>query len=188
MKMVMLAVLFLICGCEINQSKNGNGTEDGKSENMKIYKGQCCCGSICFEAKGEPFFTQYCHCNKCRKVASNSENPADKKGYGFTAAYLTNNFEITEGKDKLTSIVCNTSRLYLCPQCRTLIYGISEDPEKQGGIGVNANNFQFAEGVPASFDPVRHVWYKNRIIDFDDSLPKFKDAPKEQFGTGELFQ
>ena len=187
MKTIILAVLFMICGCEITKPKDDNEREDARLGHMKIYKGQCSCGSICFESKGEPLFTQYCHCNKCREVTGNSENPADKKGYGFTAAYLTNNFEITKGNNKLNSIVCNTSRLYFCSQCRTLIYGISEDPKKQSGIGINANNFQFAENTPASFEPVRHVWYKDRIIDFDDNLPKFKDAPKEQFGTGELF-
>ena len=159
-----------------------------KDDDMKIYKGQCFCASIHFEAKGEPLFTQYCHCNKCRQVASASGNPADKKGYGFTAAYLTKNFEITNGKGKLISIVSNSSRLYLCSQCKSLIYGISEDPDKQGGIGINANNFQFAEGIPTSFNPVRHTWYQNRIINFDDKLPKFKDTPKEQFGTGELYE
>ena len=76
----------------------------------------------------------------------------------------------------------------MCSQCKALIYGISEDPKMQEGIGINANNFQFAKGAPASFEPMRHIWYQNRIINFDDKLPKFKDSPKEQFGTGELFQ
>ncbi len=152
------------------------------------YKGRCHCGSIQFETKGDPLFTQYCHCSKCRTVASDSENPADKMGYSFTAAYLTENFKITDGEDKLTSIVRNNARLYLCPQCKVLIYGMSEDPGKQAGIGINVNNFQLGEDTPASFRPVRHIWYQDRIVDANDELPKFKDAPKEQFGTGELCQ
>lgn len=160
-----------------------------KEVDEKVYKGQCYCGEIHFEAKEEPLFTQYCHCNKCRNIASDSKNPADKKGYNFTAAYLTKNFTITKGQGELTFIVSNSSRLYLCSHCKSLIYGISQDPEKQGGIGINATNFQFAEGIrPPSFEPVRHIWYPNRTVDFDDKLPKFKDAPTEQFGTGELVQ
>lgn len=152
-----------------------------------IYKGQCYCGNIHFETKDEPMFTQYCHCNKCRIVASDSKNPADKIGYNFTAAYLTENFQITKGSDSLVSIIRNNSRLYLCSKCSTLIYGISEDPEKQSGIGINLNNFKFEGAMPESFKPVRHIWYKDRIVDFNDTLPKFKDAPKEQFGSGELY-
>ena len=182
LRRLLLAIPFL---CNFSTSLKSN-KETG---DQKIYKGQCHCGSIHFEAKGEPLFTQYCHCNKCRNTASDSKNLADKKGYNFTAAYLTKDFIITSGKDKLTSIVSNSSRLYRCSQCKSLIYGISEDPEKQGGIGINANNFQFVEGIrPANFEPVRHIWYPNRIIDFNDKLPKFKDAPAEQFGTGELVQ
>ena len=152
------------------------------------YKGQCYCGSIHFEVKGDPLFTQHCHCRKCRTIASDSENPLDKVGYSFTAAYLAENFKVTEGEDKLISIVRNNSCLYLCPQCRALIYGMSEDPDKQDGIGINVNNFQLAEDIPAGFRPVRHIWYQNRIVDINDELPKFNDAPKEQFGTGKLFQ
>jgi len=32
----------------------------------------------------------------------------------------------------------------------------------------------------------KHIWYENHIVNFDDDLPKYKDAPKEQFGSGEL--
>lgn len=152
------------------------------------YQGQCYCGSIHFETKGKPLFTQHCHCNKCRDVARDSQNPLDKIGYSFAAAYLTDNFTITKGDDELISMVRNNARLYLCAQCKSLIYGISEDPEKQAGIGINANNFQFEEGLPASFEPIRHIWYQDRIVDMNDDLPKFKDAPKEQFGSGELCQ
>jgi len=151
------------------------------------YEGRCYCGNIHFEVQGDPLFTQHCHCNKCRLIASDSEAPSDKIGYGFTAAYLTENFNITEGEDRLISTVRNNARLYLCSQCRSLIYGISEDPGKQKGIGINVNNFQFADKVPAAFKAVRHIWYQNRIVEVNDELPKFKDAPKEQFGTGELF-
>lgn len=67
---------------------------------MTKYSGECYCGVVKFYCDGDPFFTQYCHCNKCREIASQS---------------------------------------------------------------------------------------KRDIINFDDSLPKFKDAPKEQFGSGELW-
>ncbi|VVC75829.1 hypothetical protein AQUSIP_11260 [Aquicella siphonis] len=131
-------------------------------------------------------FTQYCHCNKCREIASMSENSQDKAGYSHTAAYLTNNFNIVTGENNLESLIRGSARLMLCSTCKSLVYGISLDPAKQGGIGINANNFDFHQDIPDSFKPVRHIWYANRIVDFNDNLPKFKDAPKEQFGSGEL--
>jgi hypothetical protein len=154
---------------------------------MSKYVGQCYCGTVKFYCEGDPFFTQYCHCNKCREIASQSKRNEDRQGYAWTAAYLTFRFKITSGIDNLEEIIRNNAKLLLCKSCRGLIYGISLDPDKQAGIGVNANNFHFTGSIPESFKPVRHIWYINRIVDFDDDLPKFKDAPKEQFGSGELW-
>lgn len=66
------------------------------------------------------------------------------------------------------------------------LWYMSLDPHNQVGIGINANNFHFKNSMPESFNPVRHIWYANRIVNFDDDLPKYKDAPKEQLGSGEL--
>lgn len=154
---------------------------------MIKYLGECNCGTVKFYCDGEPFFTQYCHCNKCREVGAQSNFAADKKGYAWTAGYLKSNFEITAGMDNLDEIIRSNARLLLCKSCHGLIYGISLDPNKQECIGINANNFQFPGSIPESFKPVRHIWYVNRIVNFDDNLPKFKNAPKEQFGTGELW-
>lgn len=154
---------------------------------MTKYFGECCCGNVKFYCEGEPFFTQYCHCNKCREIASLSKREEDKRGYGWTAAYLTSNLHITAGNDQLEEVIRNNAKLLLCQTCHSLIYGISLDPTKQGGIGVNANNFHFTNQIPESFKPVRHIWYVDRIVDMSDDLPKFKDAPKEQFGSGEIW-
>lgn len=154
---------------------------------MSKYSGECYCGAVKFYCDGDPFFTQYCHCNKCREVTSQSKRDADKKGYTWTAGYLTSSFHITSGIDNLDEIIRNNAKLLLCRSCHSLIYGISLDPDKQAGIGINVSNFHFTGTMPESFTPVRHIWYENRIVSFDDNLPKFKDAPKEQFGSDELW-
>lgn len=153
---------------------------------MSTYTGKCNCGAVSFECTGNPLFTQYCHCNKCRAIAALSNRTNDKVGYAFTAAYLTENFRITAGEANLEPIVRNNAKLLLCSKCKSLIYGISLDKDKQAGIGVSIYNFYFPNGMPDIFKPVRHIWYPNRIVDFNDTLPKFKDAPKGQGGTGEL--
>lgn len=153
---------------------------------MTNYFGQCICKRVKFECNGEPMFTQYCHCNKCREIALMSNSEKDKVGYSYTAAYLIENFNVTEGEDNLEPVIRQNARLLLCSNCKSLIYGISIDPDKQAGIGINVNNFYFNDNMPESFKPVRHTWYINRVVNFDDDLPKFKDVPKEQFGSGEL--
>jgi len=153
---------------------------------MSTYTGECYCAAVKFNCDSEPFFTQYCHCNKCRKIASKSKRNADRQGYAWTAGYLTSSFKITSGMDNLEELIENKSKLLLCKSCHSLVYGISLDPDKQAGIGINANNVHFSGSIPESFQAVRHIWYANRVLDFKDKLPKFKDAPKEQFGSGEL--
>jgi len=152
------------------------------------YMGECCCGAIQFYCEGDPFFTQYCHCNKCREIATPSRREVDKQGYAWTAGYRTADFKMTAGMDHLEEVVRNNAKLLRCRSCHGLIYGISLDPKKQGGIGVNVNNFYFAGGMPECFKSVRHVWYVNRKVDFEDGLQKFKDAPREQFGSGVLWE
>ncbi len=118
---------------------------------------------------------------------SQSTRDADKQGYAWTAGYLMASLKITAGSDHLEEIIRNNAKLLRCQSCHSLIYGISLEPDKQAGIGINANNFYFEGPIPASFKPIRHIWYVNRIVNFDDNLPKFKDAPIEQFGSGELW-
>lgn len=154
---------------------------------MTQYHGECHCGSVKFVCEGEPLFTQYCHCSKCREIAHLSKRETDKFGYGFTAAYLRTNFFMTAGAEGLEEIIRNNSKLLLCKSCHSLIYGISLDETKQAGIGINSNNFDFKGLMPISFKPVRHIWYLNRMVDFNDDLMKYKDTPKEQFGSGELY-
>lgn len=151
------------------------------------YQGQCYCGKVTFECDGNPVFTQHCHCNKCREIASHSSRDSDKIGYSFTAAYLTDSFKLT-CHTRLDEVIANNAKHLLCSNCKSLIYGISLDPARQAGIGINANNFVFEAGIPDAFKPVRHIWYANHIVEIKDGLPKFKDAPKGQLGTGELYQ
>ena len=151
------------------------------------FLGGCLCGAVRIKVIGEPLFTQYCHCNKCREVALLSERDLDRRGYSFTAAYLTKNVHITQGEETLELLQKNASVLYCCSHCHSLIYGISQDKEKQGGIGININNLEFLKAMPNTFQPDKHIYYSDRTVDFSDALPKYIDAPKEQFGSGRLY-
>ena len=109
---------------------------------MTQCKGGCDCGAVKFVCEGEPLFTQYCHCNKCRELAALSTRDADKFGYSYTAAYLKSNFNIISGGDKLDEIIKNNAKLLLCKSCHSLIYGISLEQSKQVGInGVPYNQW-----------------------------------------------
>lgn len=153
---------------------------------MSTHKGQCYCRLIQFEIHAAPLFTQYCHCNKCREIASASQRASDKIGYSHTVALLTKDFLIITGKESLEAIRKNNAILYQCSICKSQIYGIAKDPQYRQTIGLNYNNFLLPVSVPSEFKPIRHVYYSNRTVDFSDNLPKFQDMPKELGGSGKL--
>lgn len=153
------------------------------------YKGRCHCGNIEFEVDFEPLFTQLCHCHKCRRFAAMSHCEKDKVGYSRTAAFPYNHFHILKGDKKLEKHEGQASYLYLCSNCKMLIYGLSKDPNLQQGIGVNGNTFDFPKHkIPESFIPIRHVYYADRTVNIKDSLPKFADFPIELGGSGKILQ
>lgn len=154
---------------------------------MTNYHGACHCQKVKFELFGEPIFVQYCHCNKCRMIAEKSENPEDKCGYSKTAAYLAKNLSITNGQNNLYKRPINHANLYQCDTCHSLIYGISQDPNQQEGIGINLNTIQLPSKTPKAFEVKRHVFYANRTVSIDDNTPKFTDMPKELKGSGKLY-
>ena len=127
---------------------------------LMAYEGACYCGKIKFKTIGEPIFTQYCHCHKCREIASQSSNKVDKAGFSHTAAYLAKNFKIVCGQEFINVIVRNNSNLICCKMCKSLIYGMSQDLKNQSGIGLNVNNFIFLGELPASFKSDKHIWYQ----------------------------
>ena len=70
---------------------------------MVEYYGACSCDSAKFTVTGEPLFTQYCHCNKCREILARSNRTEDNVGHAFTAAYLTKmltQLKMPKGQDR----------------------------------------------------------------------------------------
>jgi hypothetical protein len=39
---------------------------------MSVYRGSCLCGSVTYEADGEPRRVFECYCNWCQKIAGGS--------------------------------------------------------------------------------------------------------------------
>jgi len=154
---------------------------------MKNYKGQCYCGKVQFVLQQEPLFAQYCHCNKCRDVMSQSQRESDKKGYAYTLACNTDDVDFQQGKEYLDGQIRNQAILYHCKFCDSEVYGIAKDPNYQQTLGLNGNNFEAIKPIPDTFKPIRHAYYVNKVVDdFEsDGLPKFVDMPSELGGSGE---
>lgn len=61
---------------------------------MADMTGACLCGAVKYEITGEPMFSAYCHCTRCRRFTG----AAAEAAIGVAPDQLT----VTQGKDNIT--------------------------------------------------------------------------------------
>ena len=143
----------------------------------KNHKGSCFCGAVEFRLSGVPEAMAYCHCDSCRHW---SAGPVS----AFTL-WKPDNMEITQGMDKIASynknpLTDNEDIVSIRQWCKSCGGHICTEHPTMGLIDVPAAVIrEFA------FEPGFHVHYQETVHHMKDSLPKFRDLPKEAGGSGE---
>lgn len=137
------------------------------------YKGQCFCGSVAFELRGQPEAMGYCHCTSCRKWSAGPVN-------AFTL-WGKDKVTITRGDDQLASYQKseNSVRRW-CKTCGGHV--LTEHPQWQ------LTDVYAALIDELSFSPMLHVNYDETVLPMRDGLPKQRDFPAELGGSGALVQ
>ena len=141
------------------------------------YKGGCFCGAVKFTLNGDPEAMAYCHCDSCRHW---SAGPVS----AFTL-WKPDALKVIQGEDKIAVFDKNpgsnkqtvVSKRKWCKTCGGHIY--TEHPT-MGLIDVPAVVIE-----DFAFKPGFHVHYQETVLPMTDTLPKFKDLPKEAGGSGE---
>src|SRR5260370_17338405 len=86
------------------------------SESEKRYTGGCLCGSLRYEAEGEPLFTGHCYCADCRKASGSGFIPymgfasSAVRFYGQTLSFTS---KAANGGDAVRNS---------CPLCGALVF------------------------------------------------------------------
>ena len=75
---------------------------------------------------------------------------------------------------------CCSNRMS-CAKCFASV--VNDHTNAMGVVNICGGLLDFPMG---GFKPTSHIYYDLRVMDCPDGLPKFKDAPKEWEGTGEL--
>lgn len=120
--------------------------------------GHCLCGSITFEAGGEPQWVAYCHCASCRRHTASpvtcfvNFRLDDVRFVGTPATYVSSP---------------GVTRSF-CGNCGTPI--AYETVRRPGEIDIYVNAFD----EPERFRPSGHVFYAEHVdwLDLRDELPR----------------
>ncbi|KAH8100898.1 Mss4-like protein [Cristinia sonorae] len=176
---------------EIPSVNGGDGEEDflhkppynWKSEGGLFkpkYMSECWCGNLAFEFHGDPVDAKHCHCRQCQHLHGAPFQWAVI--FPKTSVRLIRNennslhFFSTEKRTGEHYVPCKVS----CDVCRSPIFD-----EGRNTVLAYPGSFKFKDGkVPLDFQPTAHIFYKERVMEVPDGIPKWSGHK----GHSELMQ
>lgn len=133
---------------------------------MKL-EGGCYCGSVRYEAKGEPMFTGQCHCRECQYITGGNPN--------VIMAMPLDGFTYTKGETKKYSRkdLDNPVSREFCPECGTAIG--TRSSALPGGMILKVGTLD----DPSVFKPQMAIFTvdKQSFHHIPDELPAFERTP-----------
>lgn len=166
----------------VNQQANG---ATGESTGLK-FQGVCHCGEVRVTAAGEPRSVSYCHCSICRKLSG--------APFSCQALYPSEQVELhlevpgAQLQSLQTSRGVERSRCASClAPVRASLFGgkMTAVP-----LGLVTRWKHHPNGEDSPMKPRHHLYYKDRVMDVCDGLPKYAGAPSagkqgKKAGAGE---
>lgn len=136
------------------------------------HNGSCYCGSVKVEVTGEPVFSAYCHCESCRKW--HSAPIAALAAWPESSVSVAGEVVVSDQTDE--------TRRTSCAKCGGGVF------TTKPGLGWQVVYPLTLTGSGFTYQPAAHIFYQQRVLDFNDGLPKFSDVPAEAGGSGEMME
>jgi hypothetical protein len=128
----------------------------------------CACGAVRLRFEGEPAAAALCHCETCRLF------------YGVVVwaatAWDAACMAVDADGDALGRHAHPTKRMarHFCRRCGDVLYGTNRLGMR---VVPNALFMRAHDGaLPAALRPTIHLFYRVRVLDLDDALPKYLDG------------
>ena len=122
-----------------------------------VFSGGCLCGSVRYEATGQPYNVTHCHCADCRRSS----------GAPFVtwASFARSNFQFTQGQARELSWAGRLRSF--CPGCGTPLTFVSASGADEIDVTVCTLD------QPEAISPADHTWVEDRLpwICLADGLP-----------------
>jgi hypothetical protein len=133
------------------------------------YRAHCFCGVVVFEVRADPVDSKICHCVQCQSLHGAPFQWAvifHKSDVRFVRGVEELHFYHAESGTHGRRLPCKLS----CERCRS---PIADEGRRMFMAFGPLFDFGFPPRVPAAFEPTCHIFYGARVIDIDDSRPKF---------------
>lgn len=126
--------------------------------------GGCHCGAVRYEARGEPVYVPYCHCESCRKITG--------APVVMFVMFEKSQVRFTRGERKKYASSPAVRRSF-CPDCGT---PLTYEGDWGGKTIVEVHVSTLDD--PQKFQPDRHTFFAERLDRFDvaDNLPRFNGS------------
>jgi hypothetical protein len=85
---------------------------------MDIPTGSCLCGEVTYKLNSEIVNVVNCHCNFCRSHSG--------AAFSTYAALPYSSFEITKGREKISSFAVEKGKKHFCSACGTPLFNLNE--------------------------------------------------------------
>jgi len=153
-------------------SKNRFGSEYASSDDLTFvpkYRAACFCGAVRYEVSADPVDAKFCHCRACQMLHGAPLQWAaifHKQHVRFTAGLDQLRFFNSEKGVNERILPCKVS----CNQCGT---PIADEGRRMWLAFPTLFDFGLGAETPESFKPSCHIFYRQRVAEIDDNLPKW---------------
>lgn len=114
--------------------------------------GQCQCGEICYESKGEPIALYICHCKECQKQSASA--------FGISLDVPRADFRITQGTPKYWYRITDSGKKLKCAFCSTCGSRPWHESEPASDtISIKAGSLD----KPIDVSNAIHVWVSRKL-------------------------
>ncbi|AJC23066.1 GFA family protein [Pandoraea pulmonicola] len=125
----------------------------------------CQCGGVTMTLSGEPAARALCHCNAYR----------DFYGSPMLAATAWEKSQVSlTGMTQRFSHPTRRMTREFCPQCGETLHGTNRLDMRVVPNALLARAHDAT--LPASLRPTMHLFYRHRVLDVRDNLPKYLDG------------
>jgi hypothetical protein len=140
-----------------------------KQENkVAPIKVTCPCGKTAFASTVDPLGAGTCHCNECRILT---------QGIACEAiVYPGGTLQVTTGQLSAVARPDMKMTVYACPDCKCMLY--HNEINNLDVVATSEIKRCYGGSLPdESLTPSMHCWYRERVYDVADGLPKFAGMP-----------